>query len=121
MLNLMNLTNLGNGAAVEKFNEALDRVIENIQDPNTEATSKREIVLRVVIRPNAKRDFGAIQVYAAPKLAPPMAFGTMAHFGMDKGKPVAYENRAQQLTFDEIQNPAPDNVVPVCTKKEAAK
>lgn len=37
----INLERLAGGAFAEKLNEALMQVAENIQNPNTEATTKR--------------------------------------------------------------------------------
>ena len=39
----INLETLAGGAFAEKLNEALMQVAENIQNPNTEATTKRQI------------------------------------------------------------------------------
>ena len=39
----INLESLAGGAFAEKLNEALMQVAENIQNPNTEATTKRQI------------------------------------------------------------------------------
>lgn len=39
----INLEALAGGAFAEKLNEALMQVAENIQNPNTEATTKRQI------------------------------------------------------------------------------
>lgn len=50
-LNQMTLANLGGGAAVERFQEELQKVITNILDPNTEAQAKRSVVLKVTIKP----------------------------------------------------------------------
>lgn len=42
----INLEALAGGAFAEKLNEALMQVAENIQNPNTEATTKRQIRIR---------------------------------------------------------------------------
>ena len=39
----INLEALAGGAFAEKLNEALMQVADNIQNPNTEATTKRQI------------------------------------------------------------------------------
>lgn len=44
----INLETLAGGAFAEKLNEALMQVAENIQNPNTDAVSKRGITGRVV-------------------------------------------------------------------------
>lgn len=41
----INLEALAGGAFAEKLNEALMQVAENIQNPNTEATTKRQIAV----------------------------------------------------------------------------
>lgn len=51
----LSLVNLGGGAAVEMFDEALEKVLENILDPNTEAKTKRVITLKMTISPAENR------------------------------------------------------------------
>lgn len=43
----INLEALAGGAFAEKLNEALMQVAENIQNPNTEATTKRQITVNI--------------------------------------------------------------------------
>lgn len=101
----INLANLGGGAALEKFEDELSRVVENILDPNTEAKVKREIILKVVINPDIERRMGAVTVYASSKLAPPAAFKTRAYFGKDGQKALAFEDNPHQVTINDfIQN-----------------
>lgn len=45
----INLETLAGGAFAEKLNEALMQVAENIQNPNTEATTKRQIQINTQI------------------------------------------------------------------------
>ncbi len=54
----LGLSNLGHGAAEEKFNEVLKRVIENINDPNTDWKKAREIHIKVSIAPNEGLPYG---------------------------------------------------------------
>ena len=49
----INLERLAGGAFAEKLNEALMQVAENIQNPNTEATTKRQINIRSSGTPKA--------------------------------------------------------------------
>ena len=46
----INLETLAGGAFAEKLNEALMQVAENIQNPNTEATTKRQIQITFMTR-----------------------------------------------------------------------
>ena len=48
----INLESLAGGAFAEKLNEALMQVAENIQNPNTEATTKRQIQILLKFAPN---------------------------------------------------------------------
>lgn len=48
----INLETLAGGAFAEKLNEALMQVSENIQNPNTEATTKRQIQITLKFAPN---------------------------------------------------------------------
>ena len=50
----INLERLAGGAFAEKLNEALMQVAENIQNPNTEATTKRQINIAIKFAPNKK-------------------------------------------------------------------
>jgi hypothetical protein len=72
----VNLTNLGRGAAVEAFQHELERVLENVKDPNTEPKLIREITLKVKIKPDESRDCGQVSIQASSKLAPVRLFQT---------------------------------------------
>ena len=85
------LATLGGGAAVEKFGRELEKVIENIKDPNTKPEAVREIVIKVKIAPDKDRSLGAISVSAASKLAPDDEFTTACALGVVGGKAVAME------------------------------
>jgi hypothetical protein len=52
----VSLVTIGGGAAVELFDDALKEALRNIADPNTEAKTPRDIVLKVRIRPSESRD-----------------------------------------------------------------
>ena len=51
----INLETLAGGAFAEKLNEALMQVAENIQNPNTDATTKRQITVNIKFTPNKTR------------------------------------------------------------------
>ncbi len=52
----INLERLAGGAFAEKLNEALMQVAENIQNPNTEATTKRQINIAIKFAPSEERE-----------------------------------------------------------------
>lgn len=88
----MSLANLADGAAIERFDIALQEVANNIQDVNTEATAVREVVLSVKIKPDEDRNIGGIEINALPKLAKFMPVVTKAFLGKDiKGDGEIYE------------------------------
>ena len=59
---LVSLNNLGEGAAAELFDLELHRVLDNIQDVNTKATTKRVITLKVTLQPDEHRNFGVTEI-----------------------------------------------------------
>lgn len=70
----INLEALAGGAFAEKLNEALMQVAENIQNPNTEATTKRQITVNIKFTPNKTRQM----------------------VGTQTGKPLDLKNRGKQ-------------------------
>ena len=101
-MEILNLSNLGGGAAAEKFDHELRRVIRNIMDPNTPATTKREITLKVIIAPSENRSWGAIEVTASCKLASDKPFATRAYFGVEGEEFIACEDNPEQITINDF-------------------
>lgn len=64
----INLEALAGGAFAEKLNEALMQVAENIQNPNTEATTKRQITVNIKFTPNKTRQMVGTQIAVTTKL-----------------------------------------------------
>jgi len=67
---VVSLENLGRGAAVEQFDDALQKVLININDPNTPAKANRQVTLKVTIKPSENRDIANVAIEVTPKLAP---------------------------------------------------
>lgn len=110
------LETLAGGAALERFDYELQRVFENIMDPNTRPDLVRNVTLKVTFRPNKDRNFGPVTIEAAAKLAPLEGHTTQAYFGRDaQGNPTAVEHNPEQYKlFDEAQRQ--DNVTPIKKK-----
>ena len=88
----VSLATVGGGAAIERFDIALQQVINNILDVNTDARKERSVTLKVTFRPTENRDMGAVSVDVVPKLAPVSAFKTQVFLGTDAtGKGMACE------------------------------
>jgi hypothetical protein len=99
----LTLLNLGGGAAAEKFDRELERVLLNIMDANTPPDKEREVVLKVKIKPNDGRNQIAINITCDSKIAGNWAFKTAALIGRDRGRAVAQELvHMQQQLFDNV-------------------
>ena len=100
----VSLQNLARGAVVERFDDALRSVLDNIMDPNTGLTA-RTITLKVKIKPDQNRDFGGVSVDCDTKLAPPTPLGTKIFIGRDKTGPVATELDPKQPGLPGVAEP----------------
>jgi len=78
---LKNLTleGLGGGAVLERFTYELERLLKNIDDPNTKPDATRTITIKLHFKASEDRSSAVIAVETASKLAPirPRAFGVM--------------------------------------------
>lgn len=72
----INLDTLAGGAFAEKLNEALMQVAENIQNPNTDAVSKRGITVNIKFAPNKSRQVVNTTIAVTTKLAATEAIDT---------------------------------------------
>jgi hypothetical protein len=94
----LSFENLGAGAAEEKFEEGLRKVLGNILDPNTRSNTAREIVLRVKIKPSEDRTDAEVVIVCDVKLAQDKPFPTRIFIGKNaQGRPEAHEINANQF------------------------
>lgn len=93
---VLSLANIGQGAAIEKFDLELERCLKNILDPNTES-GPRDVVLKVTLKPNEKRNLVEIEVHCKSNLKPLVSFTTAAAIGISGGQVEARELVQQQL------------------------
>lgn len=77
----INLEALAGGAFAEKLNEALMQVAENIQNPNTEATTKRQITVNIKFTPNKTRQMVGTQIAATEAIDTQMVMGVNMRTG----------------------------------------
>lgn len=116
----INLEALAGGAFAEKLNEALVQVAENIQNPNTEATTKRQIQITIKFAPNKTRQLVSTQIAVTTKLAATEAIDTQMIMGVNlqtgQIEIAEYDGQIrgqmslsdlQQQTDDRQQAPAP--------------
>lgn len=100
---MVTLENLGGGAASEMFQGSLEKVIENIINPNTKPDAARTITLKMKIKPDKKqRTLCVVELSCDEKLAAVMPFETAMFVGMEHGVVAATEYAPQQQTlFDQ--------------------
>lgn len=103
----LSLANLAGGAAIERFDIELARVLENIADPNT-SLKPRKITLEVVIKPDDRREGCDIGVSCAAKLAGLTAFGTHIYIN-SRRRGQAFEADTDQMSIDFEEDDAAKN------------
>lgn len=98
---LVSITSIARDAVVERFDDALAKVVENILDPNTKAEADRKIVIEVTLKPNESRSMAATLVKCDVKTVGPRALETALYVGRKNGHPAATEyNPDQPSIFD---------------------
>lgn len=65
------IMSMARGAFEERVDYEMDKVIQNILDPNTKATAKRKITLTIELTPDDERRTIGVQVTAKSTLAAP--------------------------------------------------
>ncbi len=105
-MNLLSLKDLANGALQEKVDAAMQKVLENMQDPNTPWKNKRKINIRIAFVHNESRDDAAVEISVSTDTAPVSPVVTRMAIGKDlmSGKTYAQEYGRQirgQMSLDE--------------------
>lgn len=95
----INLETLAGGAFAENLNEALMQVAENIQNPNTEATTKRQIQITLKFAPNKTRQLVSTQIAVTTKLAATEAIDTQMIMGVN----MRTGQIRGQMSFNDLQ------------------
>ncbi len=117
---MIDLSGLADGAVSERFQLELQRVLENIADPNTDPKKARTLTLTLTLRGNELRDIASVSIVAKTKLAP--ARDVEAHLLIDqdsKGHIVAAELKSgakgqMYISEDgEVLDDRGQNVVPM--------
>lgn len=67
---LIDLNQVGDGALLEKANKAMQEIINNIADPNTDAVKSRGMTIKISFKPNEERDLAQAQIDIKTSLAP---------------------------------------------------
>jgi hypothetical protein len=94
----VSLESIGAGAAVERFQLALQEVLDNIIDPNTDAKKARVITLKITMKPDENREFSSAEISVGTTLAPITPVKTKIFIGRDQqGHGVACEYDPDQM------------------------
>lgn len=104
------LEEIVDGGLQEKFETALDTVIENMQDPNTPWKNKRAITVKLTFEQNEDRDDTAVNISVETKTAPVKPIVTRMAIGKDlkTGKVFAQEYGSQirgQMSLENFKTP----------------
>ena len=92
MEKIINLETLAEGGLTEKVNMALQEVLINIIDPNTDYKVKRKLTIDITFISQEDRDLALLDIQTKTKLAPPKSIGTKIVIGTDgKGGIMASE------------------------------
>lgn len=79
----INLEQFAGGKLSVQLNKALEKITENVQDPNTDAQKVRKINVSISFRPNDERNFVATTVETKLSLAPELGATTALSTGRD--------------------------------------
>lgn len=115
-MNKVELQNLVGGQLQEKFEHAFEKVLENLQDPNTSFKVKRGITIKLDFVQNEKRDDVLVSVDVSEKLAPQAGMKTSFSVGKDlqTGEIYAEEYGKQikgQMNLFDIMDPETGEVI----------
>lgn len=107
-MNNIELKDIVGGALQEQFSKSFEKIIENLQNPNTPYKNSREIQIKLKFTQNEKRDDVKCTVQVSEKLAPQTPMETSFAIGKDlkSGELYAEEYGKQikgQMSFDDIQ------------------
>ena len=109
------LKELVGGALQEQFGKSFEKVVENLQNPNTPYKNSREITIKLKFTQNEKRDDVKCAVQVSEKLAPQAPMETSFAIGKDlkTGELYAEEYGKQikgQMSFDDLQKDQPQMI-----------
>ncbi|MCP4897586.1 MAG: hypothetical protein GY906_11495 [bacterium] len=109
---MFTIGDLSKGAVGAEIEDALQRIFEDIVDPNKSREAVRSVSINLSIKPDKKRQDADVKVTVVPKLAPPPSVETRVVFGMtrngveaeemQRNLPEYYENEEQPTPLREV-------------------
>lgn len=122
---MVDLNKFADGALAARFNEELQKVLENIADPNTEPHKNRTLTVQVKLYGDDSRDVVSASVIAKSKLLPAKEADTKILMGADeRGNIIGQELKSgikDQLFIDPDGDVATDVGEKVIDFKEQSK
>jgi hypothetical protein len=105
LIERLNIANIARGALVEQADEEIQKVLDNIKDPNTDPKKVRKVSITITFKPNEKRNLANVNFQTKATLIPALPVETNIVIEKDSrnGKAVAAEifsEMAGQLAFD---------------------
>lgn len=82
-MNMINLQTLAEGALAEKVNMALNEVLSNIADLNTDWKAKRKLTIEITFQAQEDRELALLDIKTKKKLVEPKSIGTKIIIGTD--------------------------------------
>lgn len=114
---IIDLNTFAEGALLQKTTKELQKVFENIHDPNTNPTKTRSITITISLSADEKREYIDSEVSVTSKLQPHKPATAKMIMGKHDGKVTARElvsGKKDQMFFDTADNVVKTDVgVPV--------
>lgn len=100
----LDLSAIGEGGLQEKVDKELEKVFDNILDPNTDIKTKRKLTIILTMVPDETREVISTSMEVKSSLAPQTGVATTVLVGQKDGKVYANELKSKipgQTYFDE--------------------
>lgn len=106
-MNNISIDQLAGGGASERIQRELNKIAENVLDPNTKPDAARTLTITLTIKPNKNRQMGDGEIVVKSTLAPAAGLPSSFVFDFDKdGKAVMKE---LNMSKDRNQSALADN------------
>lgn len=103
----VNIGNLNAGSVVDQIEHAIEKVVANIRDPNTNPEQERTLTLKLKWKPSRERDYAKVKATVDTKLAGLEPSEGSIHISGINGQVRAYiRDIAQDELFNKEQEAA---------------
>lgn len=112
------LAELADGAVAERFNLEMQRVLDNIMDPNTDPKKVRTLTLKISFKADENRDIVTANIDTKANLAPVVGIGTKFLLDRDGNGNVVGAELIQTSLFRKDEDPRPASNVSYMERKQ---